>query len=124
MSLYIFTTYQQAVNINRNYDVFSFNFSPLKCEEEKFYVKLEENNIKIFDKYMNLKYSGSLNFDESRFNPTNKLRLVYDLNDEVNFIGGNFILEKDIGVLIHNGSGLKVLAAYKGSIRRVTRAYE
>ena len=123
-SLYIFNTYQQAMKIDRNYDLFNFNFGPLKCASEKFYIKLQENNIKIFDKYMNLKYTGSLNFNESKFNPNNKLKLVYDLDDTVNFIGGNFILEKSIGTLIHNGSGLKFLAAYKGIIHKVTKAYE
>lgn len=123
-SLYIFTTRQQAVNIDRNYDLFSFNFGPLRCKSEKFYVLLEENNIKILDAYMNLMYTGSINLDESRFNPRNKLKLVYELDDGVNYIGGNFILEKGVGTLIHNGSGLKFLAAYKGCIKKVTRPYE
>jgi len=123
-SLYIFTTQEQAKNINRNYEVFNFNFAPLSCASEKFYIKLDENNIQIYDKYMNLLYNGSLNLELSKFSPRRELKLIYDLEDGVNFIGGNFVLEKDIGILIHNGSGLKFLAAYKGSVKKVKNAYE
>ena len=122
-SLYIFNTHEQAINIDKDYDLFTFNFGPIKYSE-KFYVQLEDNNIKIFDKYMNIMYSGSLNLDYSRFNPKNNLKLVYDLDGNLKFIGGQFILEKDNGTLIHNGSGIRQMAAFRGSIHKVTRAYQ
>ena len=122
-SLYIFTTYEQAKNIDKDYDLFTFNFGPVKYSE-KYYIELEDNYIKIFDKYMNIMYSGSLNLDYSRFNQKNNLKLVYDLDDTLKFIGGHFILEKGIGTLVHNGLGIRQMAAFKGTIHKVTRAYQ
>ena len=81
------------------------------------YVKLEDNDIYILNEKSNFLYKGKINIQESQYHPD--IKLVYELESSPTFIGGLFILEKNMGQLIYNGSGLTYTNAFRGIIGKI-----
>ncbi len=92
-------------------------FDDDSCENK--YIKFQLKNNDIIVKTANGKtIYGSLDFNECIFNEEN-LKLVYKLNDNLYFLGGTLILEKNKGTIIYNGSGVMFVSAHRGPIRLV-----
>ncbi len=120
--MYIFEIKEQAKNINLYHNTGTFTFEPVQCTNmNKMIIKITNNDIDILDKNFNSKYKGHLNIQESVFN--NSLKLVFDLEPSLTYIGGSLILEKNTATLVHNGSGLRYIAAYKGSVARLDNPF-
>ncbi len=119
---YIFTPHEIASNVERHENIFNWNFKQILCNSNKLFddliVELNENDIIFYNKYHNKKYKGHLNLYTSVFD-RNRLKLIYDLESSIDFIGGTFILEPNQAIFIYNGSGLPYFSAYKGSILKV-----
>jgi hypothetical protein len=82
-----------------------------------YYFKLDDNDIKIFNHDHLLVYSGHLNTEESGL--INNVKLVFNLEATNNFVGGKFILEKNNGTLIMNGSGIPFFNAFRGQVYKI-----
>jgi len=121
MKYYLFNILEQANDIEKHFDMYSWEYKPSKCQTEKLIIKLEENDITILNKNMVPQYFGKLNTYESITFPNKQLKLVYNLDESLSFIGGKFILENKKGTLIHMGSGLSFFAAFRGSITNTSQ---
>jgi hypothetical protein len=121
MTIYIFTAIEHAKNVKKCNSYTEFEYSPFKdyCNLVRLYINLEENDVRIYDEKLNFKCKGKLNFQESRYLPEPKL--IYDLESNNDFLGGNLILEKQKAEIIQSGSGLYYLNAYRGSVKRATK---
>ena len=121
MSKYSFIPLEHAHNVQKCSRYSEFEYEPFKkySNISKMYIKLEENDIKILDEKSNFLYKGRLNIQESQYYPN--IKLVYELESSPSFIGGLFILEKNMGQLIYNGSGLTYTNAFRGIIGKVTK---
>jgi hypothetical protein len=121
-SLYILNINEQASNIHKNYGFMNFTYKPITCNLKKNIIKLDKNDIYIYNDLLKLEYKGKLNMNESNF--STNVKLVYNLEASLSFIGGIFILENERGTIIYNGSGLPYIAAYRGSIAQVKNRYD
>jgi hypothetical protein len=120
--MYIFEIKEQAKNIDLYHNTATFNYEPIQCKSmDKMLIKITHNDINILDKHFNPKYKGHLNIEESVFN--NSLKLVFDLEPSLTYIGGSLILKKESATLIHNGSGLRFIASYRGSVSRLENPF-
>jgi hypothetical protein len=121
MLIYSFIANEHAYNVQKCNRYTEFEYVPFKnlCNLTKFYIKLEDNGVLIFDEKSNLKYKGKLLINESRYFPDTKL--VYELESTITFIGGLLILEKNVAQLIYSGSGLHYLNAFKGPVQKATK---
>jgi len=116
MKYYYFNILEQAIDIKRHHNIFDWTFTKSKCQTERLTVKLEENNITILNKNMVPLFYGKLNMEKSVTFPQKQLKLVYNLEESLSFIGGKFILENKKATLIHNGSGLPFFSAFRGTV--------
>jgi len=82
--------------------------------KNNYYIRLDENDIKIFNHDHYLMYSGHINTEES--NIKDNINLVYNLEATNNFVGGKFILNKNKGTIIMNGSGVPFFNAFRGDV--------
>jgi hypothetical protein len=121
MSIYSFIATEHAQNVKKNRNFTEFDYVPFKdtCYLIRLYIKLDENDIHIYDEKLNFKYKGKLNIKESQFRI--KPKLIYDLDANNEFLGGTLILEKEKAEIIQSGSALYYLNALKGQIKKVTK---
>lgn len=120
--MYIFEIKEQAKNIDLYHNIATFNYEPVQCKNiDKMIIKITNNDINILDKHYNPKYKGYLNIGESVYN--NSLKLVFNLEPSLTYIGGSLILEKESATLIHNGSGLRYIASYRGVVSRLENPF-
>ena len=118
MKYYYFNILEQANDINRHQNINDFKFTPSKCQIERLTVKLQDNNITILNKNMVPLYYGNFNSKKSVTFPQKQLKLVYNLEESLSFIGGKFILENKKATLIYNGSGLPYVSIFRGSVTK------
>ena len=119
MSIYKILINEEASNISYNKLKYTFDFKQCSCKDLDIkYIKLEENDIFIYDKNHVQRYKGHLNFQESIFTDENPI-LNYNMESNIKYIGGSFILNKTQGTLIFNGSGLEYFNAYRGIITKL-----
>ena len=117
MLLYSFVPTYHAHNVQKCNRYTEFEYTPFTNNHyTKYYIKLDNNDVYIHDEKLNFKYKGRLDLQESRYYP--EIKLVYNLDSSINFIGGLLILEKNNAQLVHSGSGLPYLNAFSGVIRK------
>ena len=120
MSIYKIDIKEESTNVNYNNTAnkYTFDFKKCTCSDLNIkYIKLEDNDIFIYDKNHVQHYKGHLNFLESVFRSPDII-LNYNLEPNINYVGGSFILNKNQGTIIFNGSSLRFFNAYRGTISK------
>ena len=122
MRTYILEFDEISTNVQKIFNkkyIYSLEYKELdkSCDNKYIQFQLKNNNI-IIRQQNNKVINGSLDFNSSVFNDEN-LKLVYNLEDNINFLGGTVILEKNKGTIIYNGSGVMFVSAHRGPIRLI-----
>ncbi len=123
MRTYILEFDEISTNVQKIFSrqyIYSLDFKKFddnSCENKFIKFQLKNNDI-IVKTTDGKTIFGSLDFNECVFNEEN-LKLVYKLKDEIYFLGGILILEKNKGTIIYNGSGVMFVSAHRGPIRLV-----
>ena len=115
MRTYILEFDEISTNVQKIFSekyIYSLEFTPFdkSCDNNYIKFQLKNNNI-IIRLHDNKVINGSLDFNSSVFNDEN-LKLVYKLEDNINFLGGTLILEKNKGTIVYNGSGVIFISSF------------
>ncbi len=122
MRTYILEFDEISTNVQKMFSekyIYSLEYKSLdkSCDNKFIQFQLKNNDI-IIRQQNNKIINGTLDFNSSLFNDEN-LKLVYKLEDNIHFLGGILILEKNKGTMIYNGSGVMYASAYRGLIRLI-----
>jgi len=123
MSLYLFEIKEQATDMQKQFDYINFNYKKVMCNKDnKLIIKLENNDVYIYDNKYNLICKGRANLKVSRFlfDPI----IIYDLFSTIDFVGGSLLLQNNIATFNYNGEGLPYVNSYRGNITLVQNRYQ